>query len=202
MNKRFRTRLMGVNVYVLSHGKKALVIDPGERIKALDEYLKTEGLEVVAILLTHGHSDHIMGVNEYREEWNCPVYVHENDLELLEDSDKNGALMIFRQSYTVENAETFGEGMLTIDDFKIQVLHTPGHTQGSVCFIIDGELFSGDTLFQSGIGRYDLYGGSESMIFNSIRSKLYTLKNLPVFPGHGPETTIDEERRTNPFVRM
>ena len=173
-----------------------VVVDPG------DEYSKLKAAigdrRVGAILLTHGHFDHIMAVGEMARDFGAPVYVGAEDVEILNDAEKNGYSSLMGISFANwphVDAQPFGEALTTCGmDFK--VLKTPGHSRGSVCLYLEGEgvLFSGDTLFRAGFGRLDLHGGNKRAIVDSLK-KLFALPgSVEVYPGHGGATTIGEER--------
>ena len=169
-----------------------VVIDPGYTPEIILSEAKKQNKTIAAVLLTHGHFDHVGGVRELAERVGCPVYIHEQELSLPE-SFTAGPLY-----YT----NTYGEGdVLELSNLSIRVLHTPGHTPGSVCLMAEDILFSGDTLFQDSIGRTDFPGGS----FGQMQKSLQRLKALPgdyrVLPGHGPATTLDEGRKYNPYLQ-
>jgi glyoxylase-like metal-dependent hydrolase (beta-lactamase superfamily II) len=184
---------------------EAIVVDPGDEIENIQEILERHQLRVTAIIITHAHIDHIGGAAKLKKLTSAPVYMNENDVELRDQLDMQAGWLgvappekpeidvAMRDSDTVElNGQPF------------QVLHTPGHTQGSVSLYLPGEskLIAGDTLFRDSIGRTDLPGGNSRQILVSIREKLLPLEDdVVVIPGHGPETTIGREREYNPFLR-
>lgn len=193
---------IGTNCYLAaSDAGNAAIVDPGaepERIvAALTQYSLTPAL----ILLTHGHFDHIGAAEALRQWYHIPLYVHAADAELLSDPAKNGGKGLMGREVTAGYDHLLVDGdRIPLDELEFQVIHTPGHTKGSVCFAADGLLLTGDTLFCRGIGRTDLYGGS----FPEIRRSLSRLAALEgdrrVFPGHGPATTLDAERAENPYL--
>ena len=182
------------NCYIAwgENADNCIVIDPGyEPSRVLAEAEKC-GKNIAAILLTHGHFDHVGAVKDIAADTDCLVYIHENDLSL--PSNFTAGPLYYTNLY--------GEGdVLKLAGLTFRVLHTPGHTPGSVCLLTEDTLFSGDTLFQDSIGRTDFPGGS----FAQMQKSLQRLKELPgnlrVLPGHGGETTLDGERKYNPYMQ-
>ncbi|MBM7097325.1 MULTISPECIES: MBL fold metallo-hydrolase [Alteribacter] len=195
------------NGYLIhNEDNRAIMIDPGgDGFKVL-EVLKEKGLTLEAIVLTHAHFDHIGGINEIREEVNVPVFVHEKEKEWLTDPSKNGSgkfpgLDLISVNGEVETIS--GEETLKAGPFIFSMLETPGHSPGSVSFYMPREnvIFSGDVLFQGGVGRTDLPGGHTDTLLSSIHEKLLTLPDETIVAnGHGPTTTIGEEKESNPFL--
>lgn len=198
--------LVGANCYILKEGKQALVIDPGGEPERILEYLEGQNLEVDAILLTHAHFDHIGALEEIRRKTGADVYLHPKEADWLGDPMLNGSHKLVGEPITASPADHFlEEGPMDVGLFRFEVIHTPGHSPGSVSFIFPEHvfLFSGDALFQGSIGRTDLTGGDFDELAKSIRTKLYALpEEYTVFSGHGPQTTIGHEKMHNPFVRM
>jgi glyoxylase-like metal-dependent hydrolase (beta-lactamase superfamily II) len=203
--KHFVVGVVGTNCYlaVREDTKECLIIDPGDQGEMLAEKIRAGGFTPAAILLTHGHFDHIMGVEALRREFSIPVYVHEDDADMLHTPEKNCGDMIGRTvSLTADKTVRDGE-KLNLAGFEIQVLHTPGHTPGGVCYYFpeEGVVFSGDTLFCESVGRTDLPGGSMSELMRSVREKVLSLPDLTVvYPGHGEPTKISTEKQYNPFL--
>lgn len=203
--EKFTLGPLQTNAYLL-HGEdehRAVIIDPGMNPAPLIR--KIQGLEIEAILLTHAHFDHIGGVDEIRKAANCPVYLHPLESEWLTTPKLNGSLMWPEVGgpISTDPAEyDLAEGqVLKLIGQEFKVYHTPGHSPGSVSFLCGSDLFSGDVLFRSSVGRTDLPGGREADLYNSIRGKLFTMKDeVKVYPGHGPGTTIGFERQHNPYV--
>ena len=183
--------------------KKAIVIDPADNGKLIYDKLTQNGYSVEAILLTHGHFDHIWGSNELRELSGAKIYALDKEQTLCEDVSNNLSAMVGR-AYTVVPDEYVTDGAeLEFDNIKLRVIATPGHTIGSCCYYCEkaGILISGDTLFQESTGRTDFPTGSMSSIVRSIRERLFILpEETKVYPGHGDSTTIGYEKKYNPFV--
>lgn len=176
------------------------LVDPGDDLALLHRHLKASGRRLAAILLTHGHFDHLLSAQPLSEETSAPVYLHPGDEEMLTDPDK----MAWNPEYCIQappaNLQTrpYPEGEFEVCGVGLKALPTPGHSRGSVCLYAQdgGILFSGDTLFQRGFGRTDLYGGSEEALFQSLRALLTGLpEDTRVLPGHGAGTTIGRERQ-------
>jgi len=196
--------LFGENCFLirLRDSKAALVVDPGLQAERVREQVRADHLEVDRILVTHGHIDHIAGVSGLHADTAAPIAMHPDDLAII-DWDQFARLPFTPAGFApfgIDTALTH-DAALTFQDISLRVLHTPGHTEGSVCFLLGLDCFAGDTLFQRGIGRTDLPGGDMRKIVFSIRNVLYALPpRTIVYPGHGARTTIEEEQMLNPFV--
>ena len=193
--------MLGTNCYLAANGKEAVIIDPADSAKGIIRYLNDKELTLKAILLTHGHFDHIYAVNELREAYGIPVYASAREEELLRHPGLNMSARYGRPC-RVEDCTLLEDGqVLEIAGMRFEVLATPGHTKGSVCYYVkeDNVLFSGDTLFMDSYGRTDFAGGSEKEIYDSIVNKLFLLPpDTRVLSGHTPPTTIAAEKAGNP----
>ena len=198
--------LVGTNVYIVSNTqtKQALLVDPADRAEAILDKCKKDGLTIEAILLTHGHFDHILAAKEISSAVGAPIYVHEAELRLLGDARLNSSAK-WMSPFTLTVDKPVKEGdVLSLAGFALTVLHTPGHTAGSCCYYLEEEgiLISGDTLFRGSYGRTDLPTGNEAEIFASVRRLLSELPDkVQVFPGHMGATTIGFEKKHNLLVR-
>ena len=175
--------------------KEAVVLDPGGRADLIESELKTLGAKVKYILLTHGHLDHVAAVDELREALKVPVYINKDEVEYMEKDRYVFGTINKIDGYLKDGDELDFAGK------KIKVISTPGHSKGGLCFLIDNKLFSGDTLVNASIGGSAFVGGELGELINSIKNKLFLLdKNVEVYPGHGPMTTIGYEMNNNPFL--
>ena len=191
---------------------EALVVDPGDEINRILALLGRHRLTVKAIVSTHAHIDHVGGLSKLHQYTGAPVLMHRDDLPLYQAMEMQAAFLGVAPPELTNIEHLLREGdSLSWGGFEAQVLHTPGHTPGSVCLYLpkDGgqvalagpQLFAGDTLFAGSIGRTDLWGGSMEQIMASLHNKVMRLpEDTIVYPGHGPTTTIGQERETNPFL--
>jgi hydroxyacylglutathione hydrolase len=188
--------------------REGVIIDPGDEVRELLDAVKSHNLTVVNILLTHAHLDHVTGVAEAKQATNVPVWLHKDDNFLYDRVVEQGQMFGLRvkRQPPIDNFYD-GEGPLRFGRYVVRVLHTPGHCPGGVCLAVNKEgekksvLFVGDTLFAGSIGRTDLPGGDAQTLLKSIRNVLFRFSDdTVVWSGHGDETTIGRERKTNPFL--
>ncbi|WP_186575792.1 MBL fold metallo-hydrolase [Aquibacillus kalidii] len=195
---------LGTNCYLVYQQDDAVIFDPGGDSEKLISLITELGVIPLSICLTHAHFDHIGAVDEIRDYYNIPVYVQQSEANWLENAELNGSLIFQMGKISCKPAEYFlEEGVTKIGRFSFEVRHVPGHSPGGVVFIFHENKFviGGDSLFHSGIGRSDLPGGNMEQLLQSIKEKLLTLDDdYVVYPGHGPETTIGNESKNNPFL--
>jgi hydroxyacylglutathione hydrolase len=189
--------------------REGVIVDPGDEVEQLLDAVAQRKLSIVNILLTHAHLDHVTGVARAKREFNVPVWLHKDDNPLYEHVVEQGQMFGLRVEPQPPVDRFYeGEGPLRFGRYGVRVLHTPGHCPGGVCLAVAGQgdatptLFVGDTLFAGSIGRTDLPGGDLETLLRSIRTVLFTFPDdAVVWSGHGEETTIGREKRTNPFLR-
>ena len=180
----------------------AIVIDPGAEAGVIAAELESRGLTLRKILLTHGHFDHMGAAAELKAKYNAQVYISEQDEELLPDREKSVAFFLPHVPFNpVEADARVKDGdVISQGSMKIKVMSTPGHTAGSICFIIEDCIFTGDTLFRGSVGRTDLYSGDRRQQAESLKRLAALDKNYRLCCGHGEDTDLDTERKTNPFI--
>lgn len=198
------------NTYIIRNEKnQCWIVDPGmadeSEIAAMDEYLTSNNLQPQAIINTHAHLDHIFGVKPLVDKYNIPFGIHQQELPVLERAEATAAMFGIQLSNVPKASFYIKHGTpLQLGDDTVEVLLTPGHSPGSISFYYPkgNWLLAGDVLFSGSIGRTDLPGGDFDTLISSIRTQLFTLPGITtVLPGHGPATTIEEEKRTNPFLQ-
>ena len=198
----FTDPLFDQNCYILRRRdtERCLVIDPGLQADAALRFLEGEALACDRILLTHGHPDHLAGVPTMKAALGCTAAIHPEDRWLLAEAGAFPGIPAGLPEVICEDDLSAGQ-VIAWQGLEVAVLHTPGHTPGSVCFLVGPDLLAGDTLFRRSVGRTDLPGGSWETLLFSIQDRLYALPpETVVHPGHGPATTIGEEMRGNPFA--
>lgn len=197
--KRVMAGVYGANCYIVmdEDTKEAVVLDPGGDVDDVEMELKKLGATVKYIILTHGHFDHTTGVESLKHMTKASVAIGVKDNEMiLSGAQYYGPLIEGGADICLKHKD-----VITFGKCNMEVIETPGHTAGGICLKIEDSLFTGDTLFKHSIGRSDLLGGDHNTLINSIKSNLMCLEdNMVVYPGHGPSSTIGEERRYNPFL--
>ena len=212
MIKTFPVGAFQCNCTILGDEKtgEAIVIDPGDEAERIIKEIKALGLTVKHIIHTHAHLDHIGGTNRVKSTLGGKIGLHKDDLFLYENIAMQGSFLGMQMDPNVKPVDHYlvhGDVLEWGENKNMEVLHTPGHTPGSLCFFLKNGLsgqnilFSGDTLFMGSIGRTDLWGGDYDLILSSIKEKLLGLNNTIVITGHGPQTTIERERKLNPFLQ-
>jgi len=178
------------------------VIDPGEEAEKIINRLRAGRLIPKMILLTHGHFDHFGAVSELKEKFKMPLLMHENDLQAIDQS------LEFAHRFGIYPGKCLPDELLKAGDiirigkYALEVVETPGHTPGGLSFLAEYEIFVGDTLFKNGVGRTDLPGGNAALLKKSLLKIIQLDDNLKILPGHGPETTVGEEKKNNPFLKI
>ena len=182
------------NCYLLVHGSHALVVDPCVTVSGILRAAQTEGATLEGILLTHGHFDHILTLDALRDAAGIPAYIHDADQQLLPDGQKNAFALFFGQDRAFRPAEhSLRDGdLIPLGDAAIEVIHTPGHTGGSVCYRAGDILLTGDTLFADTFGRYDLFSGDLNTLKASLRRLAALDPNLTLHPGHGASALLGD----------
>lgn len=197
--------IYAANCYIVycEDTKEGIVIDPGGSVDEIMDIIKENNLTIRYILLTHGHGDHIGGVKELKELLDVAVLAHEDEVDLLANSDLNLSNMMAMGPIELNiDKELKDDETIYFGNHKGQIIHTPGHSKGGICFKVNDYLFTGDTLFKQSVGRSDLHGGDHELLINSIRNKLLAFSNdTKVFPGHGDSSTLGHEKLFNKFLQ-
>ena len=201
--ERLEVGACAANCYIVSDeaGGQGMIIDPGDEADRILDLVKKLELEIKHIVLTHGHIDHVGALREAKEATGASVAVHTGDMATLNDKTLSIVLGIpYKAPPAIDRLLEDGD-IVSVGELGFTVIHTPGHTPGGICLLGEGVVFTGDTLFQYGIGRGDLPGGSYEQLMDSISNRLMVLDDdVVIYPGHGPETTVGAERRGNPFL--
>jgi hydroxyacylglutathione hydrolase len=183
-------------------GGEGVIIDPGDEAERIEAEVLGMGIEPEAILLTHGHIDHVNAASALRKRFRCRVACHPLDRDMVETGEALSLWGLQREPCPVDQEVADG-GLVAVGDSRISVIHCPGHTEGSVCYMVDSLLFSGDVIFRGSIGRTDLPGGSDRKMMETLKQRIAGLDaDVVVYPGHGPQTTIAYEKKHNPFLQM
>lgn len=197
---------IGVNCYIVKDEDTGIgvIIDPGGNAAEIIQTARLDKIQVKYVINTHGHSDHIGANTEVCEAFGAKLLIHEADKKMLTDGRANLSFFMGMTIISKSADEYIKNGdVIEFGNCKLKVLHTPGHSEGGICLVTDGIVFSGDTLFAESIGRCDFPGGSEITLIRSIKEKLMTLPDdTKVLPGHGPATTIGWERKCNPYLQF
>ncbi|HYN37300.1 MAG TPA: MBL fold metallo-hydrolase [Actinomycetota bacterium] len=196
---------LACNCYVVGDPatKEAIVIDPGGDIQIIVDALTEQQLRVTAIVATHAHFDHLVAARELRDVTGAPFHLHEDDRPLLDWYQESGRMFLGIDLPPPPEVDTNADegDKLIAGSAELEIIHTPGHSPGSISLVSPGVVFSGDTLFALGVGRTDLPGGDERALVTAITTKIFSFADdTPVYPGHGPSTTVGREKQFNPFV--
>ncbi len=195
---------MQANCYILGceATRSALVIDPGDEAARIIRFISENELRLDLIVNTHGHVDHIAANEELKEKTSAQLCIHSADADMLVNPQANLSFFIGTPVSSPAPDRILADGdILAVGTLHIEVIHTPGHSQGSICLLGEGYIFTGDLLFAGGIGRYDFPGSSYEDMVKSLKKVMTLDDDLIVYPGHGPATTIGDERRANPFLQ-
>lgn len=198
---------IGANNYLVidEESRDAVLIDCSSYRPSFVDAIKESNVNLKCILLTHGHFDHLLGVDEFKRIFGVDAYMSEDDMKQVQAAPEMTLLFLGMPSESIESISHFVKDgdEFQIGNTKIKAISTPGHTKGGICYLIDNNLFSGDTLFQGSVGRCDLLDGDFGAIVKSVNEKLFTLPaSIDVYPGHGPKTTIEYEKKFNEIVNM
>ncbi|GAB4443665.1 MAG: MBL fold metallo-hydrolase [bacterium] len=201
--KRFVVGALEVNCYVVAdeETKEGFVVDPGDNVEVLLDFINKNGIKLKYIINTHCHFDHVGGNKKLKDATGAELLIHEAELPLLERAEGSAALWGFRVEQSPNPTRFLNDGdILIVGSITVEVIHTPGHSPGGICLKFDNKVISGDTIFAGGVGRTDFPGGDGYTLIKSIKERLFTLPdNTEVYPGHGPSTTIGNEKIYNPF---
>ncbi len=192
------------NAYLVFDNVKGegILIDAGDDSEKIIETVEKNKIRVKAIYATHGHFDHVLAVGEIKDYFECKFYIHREDLPILEKAAESCKKLLGRDYSNPPNPDGYIKDgdKITVGEYEIKVMHTPGHTPGSVSYLSKDAVFTGDTLFAGAVGRYDFPGGNLEQLLDSLKKLLKLPDSFSVYPGHGPSTTIGVEKVHNPFI--
>lgn len=202
--KTFPAGPFDANCYIVGDEdtNKGFIIDPSGKPDGILEMVKNLKLDIEFIILTHGHGDHFTGAYRVKEELKVPLYVHKEDEDLIRGETKT--LIPILKNMTLVDIDGFvsEESTLSVGNLKLEIIETPGHTMGGICIKVNNVVFTGDSIFFRNIGRCDIGRASRELLVESLKKKILTLdENTILYPGHGPATTVKDERELNPFVK-
>lgn len=187
------------NTYIISKDDRSIIIDPAGKMEKVDSLLKERKL--LSILLTHGHFDHIKAVDGLYKKYHCPIYLSKEDENIARDPNQGEIFGIYNSAHISSPLNYLEQNTLKIEDFNFEVIYTPGHTSGSVCYLIENHLFTGDTLFHLACGRTDLYSGSDRELKSSLRLLKELDDDLLIYPGHEETSILKNEKEFNPYLK-
>lgn len=195
---------LAANCYILaaSKGSEAVVIDPGAEAERILRVIQDNDLKLKCIINTHGHYDHFGACDQVAKATGAKILIHADDAELLGKPVENLSLIYGAYSSSASWNELLEDGQIvTVEELKLKILHTPGHTEGSISILVNGLLFTGDLLFKGSVGRTDFPNSSWSKLVESLKKIISLPDSTKIYPGHGPETTLAQEKELNPFLR-
>ena len=196
--------ILGANCYLVTEGSSnnTFIIDPGGDAELIIDRIRDLSLVPVGIIITHGHYDHIEANAELKKLYGIPVYIHREDKEFLRDSALNGSAFFGEdKKFPVADVILEDNSIIKSGTVEFKVIHTPGHTPGGICLLAGETAFTGDTLFKGSVGRWDLPGGSEEKLMDSLEKLSRLSPQVKIYPGHGDTTTIGEELKKNPYLQ-